>query len=535
MLPEHLLTAWVSQSENKKSPTSRGRWGNSFINYKEGKNMSLYALYLRKSRSDDPEKSVEETLRRHREILDKYAIENGIDVKPEDIYEEVVSGESLYSRPEMLRLLESVESGAYEGVLCMDIDRLGRGKTSDQGIILETFKYSNTKIITPNRQYDLNDEFDEDYAEFEGFMAHRELKMIKRRMQRGIQKTIEEGGYLANAPYGYVSAKIGKRPSLAINEDEAPFVRMIFDLYVNKGMGCQHIADTINSMGAKPHRSQEFGRTSIMKIIKSPVYIGKIVWNQKTHIRKGTRGNTKHETIYNPPEKWTIVDGLHPAIIDEALYNRAQEIARTKYHSPSFTGVIENPLSGLIHCGNCNRMMTRAPHMRGGPYLLCARRGCIPSSKLPLVEDAVLMSLRNEITRLKGQQEQECEEKQELSVTATKAIDKELKATKEQLSRLHDLLEQQIYDVATFMERRSTLTKKIEKLEAAKASYQKQEKQLNIPAMIQRIELVLMQYRQCRPQEQNELLKSVIEKVIYHKEKGAKPADFKLEISLLPI
>lgn len=200
MLPEHLLTAWVSQSENKKSPTSRGRWGNSFINYKEGKNMSLYALYLRKSRSDDPEKSVEETLRRHREILDKYAIENGIDVKPEDIYEEVVSGESLYSRPEMLRLLESVESGAYEGVLCMDIDRLGRGKTSDQGIILETFKYSNTKIITPNRQYDLNDEFDEDYAEFEGFMAHRELKMIKRRMQRGIQKTIEEGGYLANAP-----------------------------------------------------------------------------------------------------------------------------------------------------------------------------------------------------------------------------------------------------------------------------------------------------------------------------------------------
>ena len=72
--------------------------------------MSLYALYLRKSRSDDPEKSVEETLRRHREILDKYAIENGIDVKPEDIYEEVVSGESLYSRPEMLRLLESVEN-----------------------------------------------------------------------------------------------------------------------------------------------------------------------------------------------------------------------------------------------------------------------------------------------------------------------------------------------------------------------------------------------------------------------------------------
>ena len=125
-------------------------------------------------------------------------------------------------------------------------------------------------------------------------------------------------------------------------------------------------------MGAKPHRSQEFGRTSIMKIIKSPVYIGKIVWNQKTHIRKGTRGNTKHETIYNPPEKWTIVDGLHPAIIDEALYNRAQEIARTKYHSPSFTGVIENPLSGLIHCGTLQSNDDQsAPHARRPLFALC--------------------------------------------------------------------------------------------------------------------------------------------------------------------
>ena len=167
--------------------------------------------------------------------------------------------------------------------------------------------------------------------------------------------------------------------------------------------------------------------------------------------------------------------------------------------------------------------------------MLCAKRGCIPSSKLPLVEDAVLMSLRNEITKLKGRQKQMEEEKQNTSITVIKAIDKELKATKDQLSRLHDLLEQQVYDVSTFMERRSTLTKKIEKLEASKESFRKQEKRLNIPAMIQRIELVLTQYRDSSPQVQNELLKSVIEKVIYHKEKGAKPADFQLEVSLLPI
>lgn len=496
--------------------------------------MKQNAMYLRKSRADDPNTNIEETLRRHRETLTKFAVDNGLAVNQSDIYEEVVSGESLYARPQMLKLLEQVEAGRYDAVLCMDIDRLGRGRTSDQGIILETFKYSNTQIITPNRRYNLNDELDEDYAEFEGFMAHRELKMIKRRMQRGIQKTIEEGGYLANAPYGYVSAKIGGKPSLAINEEEAKFVRMMFDLYVNGGMGCQHIADAINSMGAKPHRADSFGRTSVMKIIKSPVYVGKIVWNQKTHVRKGTRGNAKHQTIYNPPEKWTVVNGLHPAIISEELFNRAQEIAKSKYHSPSFTGVIENPLSGLIRCGNCNRIMTRAPHMRGGPYLLCVNRGCMPSSKLPLVEQALLTSLRGEIVRLKGEMDNEHKLESDTSQAAAKAIQKEITETKNQLARLHDLLEQQVYDVPTFMERRAVLNAKIERLNAAKAATA-DKKQLNIPEMIKKIEFVLAQYHNGSPQEQNTLLKSVIEKVNYTKKKGAKPNEFTLDVSLLPI
>lgn len=220
------------------------------------------AIYLRKSRAEELTDTVEETLRRHHEILTEYAVKNDLNVVR--TYEEVVSGESLYARPKMMELLSDVEQGKYEAVLCMDIDRLGRGTMSDQGIILETFKAADTKIITPRKVYDLNNELDEEYTEFETFMARRELKLIKRRMQRGVRKSIEEGGYLANAPYGYRNVMVNKRPTLEINEEEAKFVRLMFDLYVNKGMGCQVIADTVNAMGAKPHRSDRFGRTSVM-------------------------------------------------------------------------------------------------------------------------------------------------------------------------------------------------------------------------------------------------------------------------------
>lgn len=67
----------------------------------------------------------------------------------------------------------------------MEVERLGRGNTLDQGIILNAFKYSSTKIITPMKSYDPNDEFDEVYFEFSQFMSRREYKTILRRMQRG--------------------------------------------------------------------------------------------------------------------------------------------------------------------------------------------------------------------------------------------------------------------------------------------------------------------------------------------------------------
>ena len=91
------------------------------------------AMYLRKSRAEELSDTVEETLKRHKETLLEFADKNKLNVKKEDIYEEVISGESLYARPEMLRLLSDVEKEKFEAVLCMDIDRLGRGAMSRLG------------------------------------------------------------------------------------------------------------------------------------------------------------------------------------------------------------------------------------------------------------------------------------------------------------------------------------------------------------------------------------------------------------------
>lgn len=79
------------------------------------------AQYLRKSRMEEG-LDTEEVLAKHRKALAEYAKANDIHII--ETYYEVVSGESLYARPEMLRLLEDVEEGRYDAVLVMDLDRL---------------------------------------------------------------------------------------------------------------------------------------------------------------------------------------------------------------------------------------------------------------------------------------------------------------------------------------------------------------------------------------------------------------------------
>lgn len=491
-----------------------------------------YAEYLRKSRADDPGESVEATLARHREMLQKCLQAHAITVAPEDVFEEVVSGDSLYARPQMLRLLDGVERGHYAGVVCMDIQRLGRGSMSDQGAILDAFKLSGTKIITPNKVYDLSDETDETYTEFETFLGRQEYKMIKRRLRRGVKATVQNGGYIANAPFGYDKVRIGKTPSIKPNEAEAPFVRMMFELYAS-GLGCQRIADQINSLGAKPRRGDAFTRTAVRSILQNPVYVGKIVWDRKTHIRHSKQNGGKHQIIYNSPDSWTIVEGIHQGIVSQELFDQVQAIFAGHHHSPSFTGVIENPLAGLMICANCGHHMQRQADKCGGPILLCQKRGCIVSSKLRLVEEQLISQLREEMNLLIHASE-DSKPQEDNSQQTIQAIEKQIATAKSQDERLHDLLEQGIYDTDTFLQRHAALSQRIASLEQAKSDL-RPKGCLDAPKMAERIQGVLDAYPSLPPQERNALLKTVLEKVVYRKEPGAKPAEFHLTLFLLPI
>lgn len=486
-------------------------------------------MYLRKSRAEE-QAGTQETLLRHRQQLLALAEKRGISFGEGDIYEEVASGESLCCRPRMLALLAAVERGEYAAVLVMDIDRLGRGGMREQGIILDAFKYSGTRIVTPEKDYDLEDELDETATELKTFLSRQEYKAIKKRLQRGLRQTIRDGGYIANAPYGYRRAYQNKKPTLQVDEQEAGFVRMIFTLYVQERLGSSAIAETLNALGARPRRAERFGRTSVAGILKNPVYTGKIVWDRKKCLRAGAQGEGK-KAQRQPPERWTVAEGLHPAIIEEEVFERAQQLMRARAHPPARPRGLRNPLAGLVRCRACGGGMQRQAGET--PYLLCTKKGCSAAAKLESVERALFESLRERLAAVTlppaaspsgdtGPLEQ-----------GLSAIRSELEKLQRQRERLHDLLEQGVYDAKTYRERMAQLQERIRQGRGREGELQAELSKRRQPSpSLPPLRTALDAYLAADARQRNQLLKSMVVEIVYDKRKGSGPEDFQLFVRL---
>ena len=162
-------------------------------------------IYLRKSRSDSPDETVEEVLARHERQLQEYAVRSyGLPVPEQNIYREVVSGETIEDRPEVQKVLARIENPDIKGVLIIEPQRLSRGDWEDGGRILSSFRYSYTLIITPHKTYDLQDKFDYKFFKMELSQGNDYLEYTKEILNRGRIASVREGNFIGSiAPFGY--------------------------------------------------------------------------------------------------------------------------------------------------------------------------------------------------------------------------------------------------------------------------------------------------------------------------------------------
>jgi hypothetical protein len=337
--------------------------------------------YLRKSRADDPILTVEEVLARHEAILDEWAEKNlGAKIPEENKYREVVSGETIADRPEIQKVLKLIESPKIKAVLIVEVQRLSRGDLEDCGRLIKLLRYTNTLVITPQKTYDLRDEYDRDMFERELKRGNEFLEYTKKIMNRGTLRSVSEGNFVGSIPpYGYDKVWIteGKRkcPTLAINEEQANIVRMIFDMYTNQNMGMPSICKHLDSIGAKPPKGNHWSNRALKDMLSNVHYLGKVKWNWRktvTVVEDGEIRKTRPKSVIG---EYLVYDGRHEAIITEELFNATQEKLGKNPRIRQNMG-IRNPFAGLIYC-QCGRAMSLRTYKkkdgseRNAPRLLC--------------------------------------------------------------------------------------------------------------------------------------------------------------------
>lgn len=232
----------------------------------------------------------------------------------------------------------------------------------------------------------------------------------------------ERGEFIgAFAPYGYRKNPEDKN-SLIVDDEAAEVVKSIFHWFVNEGYSKRGIAQRLNQMGepnpeaykkkkglkyCNPNSAQNDGLWSsrtIDNILHNAVYIGTMVQGRNRIISYKV-----HKQITVPENEWFIVPNTHEAIIDKALFEKAQ--ALQKRDTRTATAKKEVYLfSGFVYCPDCKKAMHRKT-ARGVAYYFCRsytdKKVCTKHTiRQDKLESAVLSALQMQISLVGGLSEE---------------------------------------------------------------------------------------------------------------------------------
>ena len=499
----------------------------------------IYLMYLRKSRADNPDESVEEVLAKHERLLQDYFVRELGHPIPEDcIYREVVSGgEDLADREEIQKVLKRIESPDVVGVACADPQRLTRGSLTCCELIIDSLRYNKVLCVTPVMVYDLENKMERRFFQDELMRGRDYLDYVKEVLYRGRALSASRGNYvLSQPPYGYNRIKIGKDWTLEPNQD-ADIVRMIFHWYVKDSKTPGQIKDELAKMKIPPSKGPQWTRESILLMLKNVHYDGKIVFGRRKQTVVFENGKKVVKQMKQPVEDAILVEGKHQAIVDHDIFQLAQDrIEGRGYLAPPTSKGLSSPFAGLLRCPICGYAMTYHSGRRHKSFN--CRNYC---SKVLSPRDLITALKTTLLTVHLPELEAKLENGDGSSIVIQKQLverlEKQMADLRAQESKQYDLLETGIYTNEVFLERNAALREKITSCSNLLAEARKnlpkavdyEEKIRTLKEAIASLDDDTISYEQ-----KNILLKAVIKKIEYSSDKGQPLGvnEFKLRIDL---
>ncbi len=295
------------------------------------------------------------------------------------VFEFIQSGSTILSSTskEKAEIIDFINNYNISTVMVHELDRLSRSML-DTLLFVDDLNRLGVSFISIHDGFDTTTAQGQLQMHILSAFSEYFRKQLASKVIGGMIERAKQGKHMGRRPLGY---RIGLS-GYEIDEEESKIIRLIFTMYIEQNLGLRAIADHLNGMEVRSLRGNLWSHVSVREIIENEVYTGTFTW---ADIR---------------------VEDNHQAIIDRAIWEKAQARRRRK---KGLGGRAQNNiflLSGLIRCGHCNDSTMVGRTARKGKYqyryYVCNNYASKGTQVCPggyyradKIEDAVIDAVRN--------------------------------------------------------------------------------------------------------------------------------------------
>lgn len=329
------------------------------------------AVYTRVSTGHEEQLT---SMKNQQEYYEKYCIEKGYDLVK--VYADEGLSATSTKRKEFLEMLYdaglSVERNPINGritfdtskripkfkyIITKDVSRFSRNTNAID--IVRNLREKNVFIIFENAGF--TTEADDYELRLNLLLTFSQQESIDRskKVSFAYKHRAENGVFHMSRPlYGY--ERCSETKGYLINENEAKLVKEIFHMYVNENMGTKLISSELNKRGLKTREGKNWRADGIKRMIKNEKYKGQVIVNKYT--TTGVTGSNRR--IERDKGDWHIYDEAIPAIVDNGIWDKAQEIMKarkttTKFGNQAGSRAIKSIFHHKIKCSKCDSFFVR--------------------------------------------------------------------------------------------------------------------------------------------------------------------------------
>ena len=318
------------------------------------KTRTVYDLPLRvtfyarvSSESDEQLNSLGNQIDYYRELIQKNKNWNYV----EGYIDEGLSAATTKKRENFHRMVEDGKAGLFDLIITKEITRFARNTLDSIGFTRELLN-AGVGVFFQNDNINTLDEDSELRLTIMSGIAQDELRKLSSRVKFGHAQAIKKSVVLGNNRiFGYLKDK-GR---LVIDENEAPMVRELFELYATGEYSMKQIETLFWEKGYRNHNGKKIAHTTMSGMISNPKYKGYYVGNKVKVIDLFTK-----KQKFLPPEEWVMFKDetgeIVPAIVDEELWEQANKVLQKRSEDvKGRQGICNhaNLLTGKLFCTDC--------------------------------------------------------------------------------------------------------------------------------------------------------------------------------------